>query len=158
MVVHLVSLWKWEFLELGNGLLILISDQARDLVVKICFEGRPLWVPFKTARLHQGSWINRLRQFTCDDLCAESENYWATVIWWHFARIKCGNIVSGWLWIVLSLSRTWLIVWFSEVMTDRFQVCRGARAIKILRTSKNASWVFSWSDFVLANRFRAQER
>ena len=35
---------------------------------------------------------------------------------WYFARIKCGNIVSGWLWIVLSVPRTWLIVWFPEVV------------------------------------------
>ena len=34
--------------------LMLISDQARDLV-KICFEGRRPCVPFKTARLHPGS-------------------------------------------------------------------------------------------------------
>ena len=41
--------------------LMLISDQARDLV-KNCFEGRRPCVPFKTARLHPGSWINRLCQ------------------------------------------------------------------------------------------------
>ena len=41
--------------------LMVISDQARDLV-KICFEGRRPCVPFKTARLHPGSWINRLCQ------------------------------------------------------------------------------------------------
>ena len=39
----------------------LISYQARDLV-KNCFEGWPLYVPLKTARLHPGSWINRLSQ------------------------------------------------------------------------------------------------
>ena len=40
----------------------LISDQARDLVEN-CFDGRPLCVPFKTARLHPGqSWITRLSQ------------------------------------------------------------------------------------------------
>ena len=33
----------------------LISDQARDLVNN-CFEGLPLCVPFKTARLHPGSY------------------------------------------------------------------------------------------------------
>ena len=32
-----------------------ISEQARDLGTKICFEGRPLCVPFKTTRLHLGS-------------------------------------------------------------------------------------------------------
>ena len=41
--------------------LMLISDQARHLV-KICFEGRRPCVPFKTARLHPGSWINGLCQ------------------------------------------------------------------------------------------------
>ena len=34
--------------------LMLISDQARDEVKKY-FEGRRLYVPFKTARLHPGS-------------------------------------------------------------------------------------------------------
>ena len=55
-------------------------------------------------------------KFTCDDLCGEIESYWERVMWWYFARIKCGNIVSGWLWIVLSVPRTWLIVWFPEVV------------------------------------------
>ena len=34
---------------------------VRDLV-KNCFDGRPLCVSFKTVLLHQGSWINPLRQ------------------------------------------------------------------------------------------------
>ena len=55
-------------------------------------------------------------KFTCDDLCGEIESYSERVMWWYFARIKCGNIVSGWLWIVLSVPRTWLIVWFPEVV------------------------------------------
>ena len=46
---------------LARAKLMLISDQARDLV-KICFEGRRPCVPFKTARLHPGSLINRLCQ------------------------------------------------------------------------------------------------
>ena len=33
---------------------MLTSDQVRDLV-KNCFEGRPLGVPFKTARVHPES-------------------------------------------------------------------------------------------------------
>ena len=53
-------------------------------------------------------------KFTCDDFCGESESYWEIVMWWYFARIKCGSIVSGWLWIVLSV--TWVIVWFPEVV------------------------------------------
>ena len=85
------------------------SDQARDLV-KNCFEGRPLCVPFKTAPLHPGSWIKWL------GLCGESESYWERVIWWYFARIKSGNIVPGCLWIVLSVPQTWLTVWFPEVV------------------------------------------
>ena len=36
-------------------------------------------------------------KFTCDDLCGEIESYWERVMWRYFARIKCGNIVSGWL-------------------------------------------------------------
>ena len=30
--------------------------------------------------------------------------------------LSCGNIVSGWLWIVLSVPWTWLIVRFPEVV------------------------------------------
>ena len=62
-------------------------------------------------------------KFTCDDLCGESESYWERVMWWYFARIKCGNIVSGWLWIVLSVPRTWLIVWFPEVVDRQISAC-----------------------------------
>ena len=51
-------------------------------------------------------------KFTCDGLCGESER----VMWWCFARVKGGNIVSGWLWIVLLVPRTCLIVWFPEVV------------------------------------------
>ena len=47
--------------------------------------------------------------------------------------------MSGWLWIVLSVPRTWLIVSFPEVVdrqnSDRIQVCCGARVIRILCTS-----------------------
>ena len=64
-------------------------------LIKSHFEGRHLCVPFKMARLHLGSWVNRLSaKFTCDDLC---ESYWERVMWWYFARIKCGNIV----WLVV---------------------------------------------------------
>ena len=53
-----------------------------------------------------------------------------------FRPIKCGNIVPGWLWIVLSVPRTWLIVWFPEVVDrQNLQVCRAARVnIRILCT------------------------
>ena len=97
---------------------MLISDQVRDLV-KICFEGRRPCVPLKTARLHPGSWINRLFQQSLHVMiyvekarAIERES----LMWWYSALIKCGNIVSGWLWIVLSVPRTWLIVWFPEVV------------------------------------------
>ena len=61
---------------------------------------------------------------------------WVRVIWWYFARIKCGNIVPGWLWMVLSVPRTWLIVWFPEVVDrQNLQVCRAAHVnIRILCT------------------------
>ena len=39
---------------LARAKLMHISEQARDLV-KNCFKGRPLCVPFKTARLHPES-------------------------------------------------------------------------------------------------------
>ena len=51
----------WESNLFGRAKLKLISDQARDLV-KNCFEGRPLCVPFTTAHQHPGSWINWLSQ------------------------------------------------------------------------------------------------
>ena len=38
---------------------------------QICFEGRPLCVPFKTARLHKST----VSAFTCDYLCGESERF-----------------------------------------------------------------------------------
>ena len=56
--------------------LMVISDQARDLVT-ICFEDRRPCVPFKTARLHPEI-LNKSTvsaKFTCDDLCGESESY-----------------------------------------------------------------------------------
>ena len=50
-----------------------ITDQAKDLV-KSCFEGRPLCVPFTTES--PTSWVlNKLtksRKFTCDDLCGKA--------------------------------------------------------------------------------------
>ena len=124
---------------LTRAKLRLISDQARDLVEN-CFDGRPLCVPFKTARLHPGSWITRLSQGSFIHLMIDVEKArvieWVRVIWWYFARIKCGNIVPGWLWIVLSVPRTWLIVWFPEVVDrQNLQVCRAARVnIRILCT------------------------
>ena len=53
------SLWPqkvvcWSQIYSARAKLKLISDQARDLV-KTCFEGRPLYVPFKTAVLLPGS-------------------------------------------------------------------------------------------------------
>ena len=130
-------------------------------LVKKCFEGWPRRVPFKTARLHPESWINRLCQQSWHVLiCGESESYWERVFWWYFARINCGNIVLGWLWIVLWVPRTWLIVWFSEVSVDR-QICGMSwRSCykNIVYKYKNALWVFSWSNFVLDNQLWGQER
>ena len=83
--------------EIHSGRLMLISDQAKDLV-KNCFEGGGLRVSFSTSGLHPGSWINRLfesRKVSCDDLCGESERFSVGVIWRCFARVKCGNIMSG---------------------------------------------------------------
>ena len=83
--------------EIHSGRLMLISDQAKDLV-KNCFEGGGLHVSFSTSGLHPGSWINRLfesRKVSCDDLCGESERFSVGVIWRCFARVKCGNIMSG---------------------------------------------------------------
>lgn len=137
----------------------LISDQARDLVKMFC-QYRRLFVRFKTNGT--SGILNKLTvsaKSTRDDLCGESESYWERVIWWYFSRIKCGNIVPGWLWIALSVPRTWLIVWFSQLVDGRISGMSWCSCYKnSVYKHKNASWVFSWSDFVLDNRFWAQER
>ena len=133
---------------------MLISDQARDLV-KEYFESGPLCVPFKTARLHPGSWIIDSVRKVYLSLRGESESYWERerVIWWYFTRIKCGNIVPGWLWIVLSVPGKWLIVWFPEVVDRQNSGMSWCSCYKnTVFKHKNASWVLNWSDFVLDNR------
>ena len=75
-------------------------------------------------------------KFTCDDLCGESESYWASVIWGYLAHIKCANIVPGWLWMGLSEPRTWLIVsGFPEVVDRQTSDTSWCRVIRILCTS-----------------------
>ena len=76
----------------------------------------------------------------------------ATVIWWYLARIKCGNIVPG--WVVDSFISAANVV--DCVISWRNQVCRGARVYCL--KAKNDSWVFSVSYFVLDSRFWAQKR
>ena len=96
---------------------------------------------------------------SCDDLCGEGESYWARVIWWYLVHIMCGNIVPGWLRIFLSVSQTWLMVWFPEVVDRQNSGMSWCSCSKIImHKHKNVSWVFSWRDFVLDNRFWAQER
>ena len=141
--------------------LMLISDQARDLV-KNCFEGRPLCVLFKTDRLHPGSWVNRLCQQSLRVMIyvekakvTEIEG----VICWYFFRIKCGNVVPGCLWIVLSVPRTWLIVWFPEVVDRQISgVSWRSCYKKFVNEHKKALRVFDLSDFFLDNRLWSQER
>ena len=87
--------------------LMLISDQSRDLVEIVLKAG--ICVLFQNGSSTCGILSGKC---TCDDLCGKSESYWVRVIWWYFARINV--IVPGWLWIVLSVPRTWLIVWFPE--------------------------------------------
>ena len=136
--------------------LMLISDQARDL----------FWRPASMCPFQNGSSTSGIlnkstvsAKFTCDDLCGESESYWERVMWWYFARIKCGNIVSGWLWIVLSVPRTWLIVWFPEVVDRQISGMLWRLCYKnIVHKHKKALRVFSWSDFVLDSQFWGQER
>ena len=55
-------------------------------------------------------------KFTCDDLCGKSESYWTRLIWWYLAHTNSGNIAPGWLWIILSVPWTWLIVWSPQVV------------------------------------------
>ena len=97
--------------------LMLISDQARDLV-KICFEGRRPCVPFKTARLHPGSWINPLCQQSLDVMIYVEK---ARVIE-RESNVMIFRSYQVWkdcVWFVvdvLSVPPTWLIVWFPEVV------------------------------------------
>ena len=63
------------------------------------------------------------------------------------------NIVPGWLWLVLSVSRTRLIVLFPELVDRQISGMPWRSCHKnIVYKHENALWVFSWSDFVLANR------
>ena len=98
--------------------LMLISDQARDFVVKILFWRPACMCPFQNSSSTSGilNESTESEKFTCDDLWGESESYWTRVIRWYFARIKCVNIVPGWLWVVLTVPRTRLIVRFPEVV------------------------------------------
>ena len=47
------SFWPQKVVFSARAKLKLISDQARDLV-RNCFEGQPLSVPFKTTHVHPG--------------------------------------------------------------------------------------------------------
>ena len=150
------SLWPHKVVCVGQmysvrAKLKLIYWPGQSLVKK-CFEGWPRRVPSKTARLCQQSWHVLI--------CRESESYWERVFWWYFARISCGNIVLGWLWIVLSVPRTWLIVRFPEVSVDRQISGMSWRSCykNIVYKYKNALWVFSWSNFVLDSQLWGQER
>jgi len=74
------SLWPQKVvcrshIYLARAKLMLISEQARDLA-KDCFEGRPVCVPFKTARLHPGSWIIDCVRKVYLSLRGESKTYW----------------------------------------------------------------------------------
>ena len=81
--------------------LMLIFLWPGQRLSKELFWRRGLYVFFSTAGLHPGSWINRLlvsrekfhessmRRF----MWRKREVY--RVIWWCFARVKCGSIMSG---------------------------------------------------------------
>ena len=74
-------------------------------------------------------------------------------MWWYLARIKCGNIVPGWLWLVLSVPLTWLIVWFPEVVDRQISGMLWRSCYKnTVYKHENALQVFSWGDFVLDNQ------
>ena len=84
---------------------------------KISKNGNLLFFPV----LHPGYWINRLSQERVHVMIYVEKS---RVICWYFARIKFGNIVPGWLWIVLTVPWTWLIVRFPEVVDrQNSQVC-----------------------------------
>ena len=136
----------------ARATLMHISDQARDLV-KNCFEGQPLVSLSKRAGILNKSTV------PFDDLCGESKSNWARVIWWHLVHVKYANILPDWVRIFLSVWQTWLMVWFPEVVDKQNSGMSWCSCSKnIFHKYKNASWLFSWSDFVLDNRFWAQER
>ena len=117
--------------EIHSERLMLISDQAKDLV-KNCFEGGGLHVSFSTSGLHPGSWINRLfesRKVSCDDLCGESERFSVGVIWRCFARVKCGNIMSGFRKccdfreIFVWLPRLLTVIWLRKLCVKHKNAC-----------------------------------
>ena len=151
------SLWPQKLvcrsqIYLARAQLMLISDQARDLV-KECFESG-LLCPFQNGSFTSGILNNWLCQESLPEfMWRKRELLREMVIWWYFTRIKCGNIVPGWLWIVLSVPGKWLIVWCSEVV-DRQNSCMSWCSCykNTVFKHKNASWVLSWSDFVLDNR------
>ena len=113
---------------------------------------RGLYVSFSTAGLHPGSWI-------IDCQWVEKSSMWwfmsrkrdfYGVIWRCFARVKCEIL---WVFLeVLWLPRKSFIVWFTESVDRQISgMCGWARVTRILCAKhKNASWVFSLGDFVLA--------
>ena len=60
-IMLFTSFWPQKVVFSARAKLKLISDQARDLI-RNCFEGQPLSLPFKTTRVHPGCWVNRLSQ------------------------------------------------------------------------------------------------
>ena len=116
--VSRVVVWMFPRSNLGVSLFPLLLDWPGSLCLL-----------FKVAYVHAGSWINRLCQESLHVMMiyvAKRELFRERVISWYFARIKCGDILPGWLWMVLSVLRIRLIVWFSEVVDRQYSGMRGA--------------------------------
>ena len=129
--------------------LMLISDQAKDLVKAeapcLLFNR---W--FTSGILNKSTvWVEKssMRRF----MWRKREFF--GVIWRCFARVKCGNIMSGFY-----CRESHLLYDLLKALTDKTQVCGWARVTRILCAKhKNASWVFSLGDFVLESLFCIQK-
>ena len=99
--------------------LMLIFDQAKDLA-KNCVEGGGSMYSFSTAGLHPGSWISRLCESRKVSMrrCMWRKRGFFGVIWRCFARVKSGNIISG-FWKCCDCRESHLLCDLSKALTDK---------------------------------------
>ena len=91
---------------------------------KKLFGRRGLYVSFSTAGLHPGSWINRLsvsREKFHVTIYGRKQEFYG-VICRCFARVKCGDIMSGFE-KCCDCRESHLLCDLPKVLTDKSQVC-----------------------------------
>ena len=132
---------------------MLISGQAKDLV-KICVEGGGCMSPFqplvyiRDLELIDCQWVEKSPMWRF--MWRKREFY--GVIWRCFARVKCGNIMSGFGSVVIAAKVIYCVIYRKCWQTNLRYVRLRILCVK----HKNASWVFSLGDFVLESLFCAQ--